>query len=83
MGELEQQTLAGESLVPETVDVGRGLSQKGDRRPLRFAISEVDSGYVDGALNLRFTLPKGCYATVVLREITKQPGEFTQPPHKE
>jgi tRNA pseudouridine13 synthase len=72
MGELEQQTLAGESLAPETFDVGRGLSQKGDRRPLRFAVSEVDSGFADGALNLRFTLPKGCYATVVLREITKQ-----------
>jgi tRNA(Glu) U13 pseudouridine synthase TruD len=53
-------------------DVGRGLSQKGDRRPLRFAVREVHSHYADGALTLRFALPKGCYATVLLREITKQ-----------
>ncbi len=72
MGDLEQKALAEESLTPQMFEVGRGLSQKGDRRPLRFGVSEVDSSYADGALNLRFTLPKGCYATVVLREITKQ-----------
>jgi tRNA(Glu) U13 pseudouridine synthase TruD len=54
-------------------DIGRGLSQKGDRRPYRFVASEVGSDYDAGAraLHLRFTLPKGCYATVLLKEITK------------
>lgn len=72
MAELEAAVLAGEKLTPEMFDIGRGLSQKGDRRPLRFAVQEVDSRYESGALKLSFALPKGCYATVLLREITKQ-----------
>lgn len=47
----------------------------GRRRPLRFALSEagVDSGADDLGpyLELRFSLPPGCYATAVLRELGK------------
>lgn len=72
MAELESAVLADEQLTPQIFDTGRGLSQKGDRRPLRFAVQEVNSRHEDGTLKLSFKLPKGCYATVLLREITKQ-----------
>ena len=69
--ELETRIHADAGLTPEMWDVGRGLSQKGDRRPLRFIATDVGAEYADGSLQLRFTLPKGCYATVLLKEITK------------
>jgi len=51
------------------------LTCVGDRRPLRFRPQEtsVETGSDDiGAnLKLRFTLPPGCYATSLLREICK------------
>ncbi len=72
MAELELAALAAESLTPAMFEVGRGLSQKGDRRPLRFAVHEVHCATDGDTLTLQFTLPKGCYATVLLREITRQ-----------
>lgn len=69
--ELEQEVLASYNLDEQAFKLGKGLSQKGDRRPLRFALSEASCNYEDGNLRLQFTLPKGCYATVVLKEITK------------
>ncbi len=49
---------------------------RGARRPLRFRASEVgaESGSDDLGtfLELRFSLPRGCYATALLREICKQ-----------
>lgn len=72
-GELEQRILKEAELTPEMWDIGRGLSQKGDRRPFRFGATEVATEFDSdqSALNLKFTLPKGCYATVLLKEITK------------
>ena len=72
-GELEKRIQHEAGLTAEMWDIGRGLSQKGDRRPFRFAASEVASQYDSAkrALKLAFTLPKGCYATVLLKEITK------------
>ena len=69
--ELEQEVLTEAELTLESFDIGKGLSQKGDRRPYRFIARELTSSYADGALTLGFTLPKGCYATVLLKEITK------------
>lgn len=70
--ELEQEVLTEAELTLESFDIGKGLSQKGDRRPYRFIAREVTlKSYADGALTLGFTLPKGCYATVLLKEVTK------------
>jgi tRNA pseudouridine13 synthase len=76
--ELEQGVQADAGISAEMWDVGRGLSQKGDRRPYRFIASDVGAEYdAQGrALNLRFTLPKGCYATVLLKEITKDGADL-------
>jgi tRNA pseudouridine13 synthase len=68
-GEMEQQVLDEEGITLEDLRM-RGLKLKGARRPLRAPLSEVKTWYDDG-LMLSFTLPPGCYATVVLAEVTK------------
>jgi tRNA pseudouridine13 synthase len=79
--ELEAAVQQAAGLTPQMWDVGRGLSQKGDRRPYRFIATDVGLDYDTPAraLNLRFTLPKGCYATVLLKEITKSGEDLAFP----
>ncbi len=72
-GELEAQVLAEEGLAPEDFRVGGGIRAKGTRRALRFPLHDPELWYDDG-LVLRFWLPRGCYATEVLAEITKTPA---------
>jgi tRNA pseudouridine13 synthase len=45
----------------------------GGRRPLRVAVAEAASAFAGEALELRFTLPPGAYATVLVAELF--PGE--------
>lgn len=71
-GEIEAALLAGEQLAPEAFR-NEHLRLKGLRRPLRFPVGEaqIDLG-ADGRgpyLALSFTLPRGCYATALLREL--------------
>jgi tRNA pseudouridine13 synthase len=68
-GEMEQRVLDEEGLALEDWRV-RGLKLKGARRALRIPLRDVESSY-DGGLQLCFSLPPGCYATVVLRELQK------------
>lgn len=71
-GRLEADLLADEGLSPGAFRSG-SLRVKGSRRPLRFQISAVQFSL--GAdnrgayLELRFALPRGCYATALLREL--------------
>jgi tRNA pseudouridine13 synthase len=69
--EYEQQMLADEQLRPEGFDLGGGLRLEGERRPLRIPLESPEFSVDGDALQLSFALPKGCYATSVLREITK------------
>ncbi len=69
-GHLEAGILAAEGLALESFYVGDGLKARGERRALRFQVHEPELWYDDG-LMLRFWLPRGCYATVVLAEIMK------------
>jgi len=39
------------------------------RRPLRFALRDLDWNWTDSGLILRFMLARGCYATSLLREL--------------
>jgi len=71
-GQIEAELLTGEGLTPQTFRSGK-LRVKGSRRPLRFqpADASIRLG-ADGRgayLELRFTLPRGCYATSLLREL--------------
>ncbi len=71
-GAMERALLGGEALSPESFRAGK-LRVKGARRPLRFqpADASVQLGAdADGPyLELRFTLPRGCYATALIREL--------------
>jgi tRNA pseudouridine13 synthase len=69
-GEMEQRVLDEEGLQLEDWRV-RGLKLKGARRALRVPLRDVESKCDEGLL-LSFSLPPGCYATVVLREVQKQ-----------
>jgi tRNA pseudouridine13 synthase len=68
-GEMEQQVLDEEGLC---LDDWRPVKIKGARRPFRFPLYESKL-WVDDGLMLSFTLPPGCYATVVLAEVIKAP----------
>ncbi len=46
-----------------------GLRLRGARRPLRVPVGDAASKHADGTLRLRFTLPAGSYATVLLEEL--------------
>ena len=67
----EEHLLAGAGFRGADFDLGGGLRMEGERRPLRVPLGEP-SFQVDGdLLRLEFSLPKGSYATSLLREITK------------
>jgi tRNA pseudouridine13 synthase len=76
-GDMEREVLAGEGLGAESFRSPH-LRVKGQRRPLRFRPEDASIGLgADGAgvyLELRFTLPRGCYATALLRELFTAPG---------
>jgi tRNA pseudouridine13 synthase len=77
-GMLEQALLAKEALSLEHFHLGRGLSMPGERRPLRVPISQIRVQTEAGCLVLSFALPRGSYATSVLREIMKNPADNQQ-----
>lgn len=67
-GELEATILEEAGL---TTDDFRKARIEGTRRPGRLWLPAIDLAICDNALQLSFTLPKGAYATVVVREFTK------------
>ncbi|MFH1027392.1 MAG: tRNA pseudouridine(13) synthase TruD, partial [Pseudomonadota bacterium] len=69
--DLEQQVLAHEGFNQEDFDLGNGLRMEGERRPLRVPLGEPSFRIEQDNLVLKFSLPKGSYATSVVREITK------------
>ncbi|MCE5277861.1 MAG: tRNA pseudouridine(13) synthase TruD [Planctomycetaceae bacterium] len=75
-GEIEQAVLTESGLAGQDFRALGPLKAKGGRRPLRFPLGEpsLSAGTDDAGefVELRFTAPSGCYATVVLREIMKQ-----------
>jgi tRNA pseudouridine13 synthase len=67
----EERALAAAGL-DESHLAGFVRDGEGTRRPLRVRPLEVSvETEAPGVVRLRFTLPKGAYATVVLREVTK------------
>jgi len=68
---LEQRILADEGVRGGDFDLGGGLCMEGERRPLRVPLEAATCQVDDDQLQLEFSLPKGSYATSVLREITK------------
>ena len=68
---LEQRILEDEGLSPDDFDLGSGLRMEGERRPLRVPLENAACRAEADALILEFSLPRGSYATSVVREITK------------
>jgi tRNA pseudouridine13 synthase len=66
---IEAEALAALDLDPAAFGkLPFGLA-RGERKPLRVPVTEVEAVLVDGGLRLTFTLPRGAYATSVLREL--------------
>jgi tRNA pseudouridine13 synthase len=73
-GEAERALLAGEELTREAFDVPGAGRFTGERRPMRIPVTGAEVRPVeddDTAVELRFDLPRGSYATVVLDEVMK------------
>ncbi len=68
---MEQAVLNAEGLTPADLDLPGGLRLEGERRPLRIKLGAIDMKQENEAIVLEFSLPKGAYATSVLREIMK------------
>lgn len=70
-GILEEALLEKEKIKLEDFSLGRGLSMSGERRPLRVPLTDATAEIDGDDIILSFSLPKGSYATSLLREIIK------------
>lgn len=68
---MEEEILAASGLSREDFATAGRFRLDGERRPLRVPLREIAVGSEADLLQLEFTLPKGAYATSVLREIMK------------
>lgn len=66
---IEREALAALDLSPEQFAGLPFRIARGERRPLRVPVTEASAAAVEGGLRLSFTLPRGAYATAVLREL--------------
>lgn len=74
-GERESKALAAWGVEPGA-RLPRGLRLRGARRSLRAWPRDAESGHVAGALHLRFVLPAGSYASVLVEELLMtEPGD--------
>ncbi len=74
VGELEQKVLDDEKLKLEDFECPKTpkLGSHGLRRAIRFKIWDVSAVATSEGVLTEFSIPKGCYATAVLREIMKE-----------
>jgi tRNA pseudouridine13 synthase len=73
---MEQGVLAAAGLTLASF-AGAGRQRlSGERRPLRVPISDAAVSADDDGLTVSFRLPRGAYATVVLREMMKTGQEL-------
>lgn len=73
LGEMEQKILDDEGVTLEEFKVPKmpRLGSHGLRRAMRFKIWDVSAKAADEGVLVEFSIPKGCYATAVLREVMK------------
>lgn len=72
-GQAEVAMLQAAGLTLASWDLGQGLTMPGERRPIRVPLSEpAMTNHGKNFLTLSFALPKGSYATCVLRELMKE-----------
>jgi len=68
---LEQRILEDEGVSCGAFDLGSGMRMEGERRPLRVPLEDPAYLVEGDTLQLDFSLPRGSYATSLVREITK------------
>ena len=72
-GKAEMRLLEEAELTPESWKLGGGLTMTGERRALRVPLDRVEIlNHGESFITLSFSLPKGSYATSVLRELIKK-----------
>ncbi len=73
LGEMEQKIIDEEGVTLEEFKVPKmpKLGSHGLRRAIRFKIWDATAKPTDEGVLVEFSIPKGCYATAVLREIMK------------
>lgn len=77
--EREAEVLADNGLSPESF-AGFGKLMSGTRRHNLVYLDDLTADWEPEGLRLAFTLPSGCYATVLLREVMKAPAEPEEEP---
>jgi tRNA pseudouridine13 synthase len=75
-GAIEAAVLAEMDLDPAWFGRSPHGSNEGERRPLRMRVSGVEVDADGDGVRLRFSLPRGGYATSVLRELLVDPPWF-------
>ncbi len=73
LGKMEQKILDDEGVTLEEFKVPKmpKLGSHGLRRAMRFKIWDASAEATEEGVLVEFSIPKGCYATAVLREIMK------------
>ena len=73
VAELEERLFAAEGIgLEHRAQPFHDLHLRGERRPYRFPLRDASVVLQpDGGLRLAFELPRGCYATSVIAEVTK------------
>lgn len=73
LGKMEQKVIDEEGVTLEEFKVPKmpKLGSHGLRRAVRFKIWDASAKATDEGVLVEFSIPKGCYATAVLREIMK------------
>jgi tRNA pseudouridine13 synthase len=69
--ELERKILEQADVDLPLFDMPGGLRMEGERRPLRVPAGDLSWSASEDTVTVEFTLPKGSYATSLIREITK------------
>lgn len=69
--ELENQILESENLDLSRFKIGPALRFRGTRRPFRVPLKNLEILPEQTSLRLKFVLPSGSYATIVLAELMK------------
>jgi tRNA pseudouridine13 synthase len=75
VAELEAQVAAA---YPQAAQLCLEAGLRAERRALRLAVYELRSAVESEALLLKFRLPRGCFATAVLRELVRTPEELAE-----
>ena len=73
-GIIERKVIEDENITKESFECPKTpkLGSHGVRRSVRFKIEDTNVEKIEDGISVEFFIPKGCYATAVLREIMKK-----------